>query len=322
MDRLELNVVFVPGTVRYLRYAVLSLLNHTPYDYVVVNNALPPGEAALLERLVEGEPRLRYVDLGVDQPLPHGQALNRMFRASRGSQFAFVDSDVFAVSPFHEELDRLTTEYDIVTSCHLTYVDPEKATPGFMGRNITSPAGQLLGSSHMAVYRRRVVRRVREHHGVRFEHHPKPAKLARFAGVLRKYGWDGHPVDTAKLLNVLALEEGFSLQHQELGGLVHLGGISSHFLRAERKPRTGPLRLDERSLPDLAPGSASTEEATEILRTRRRALGRYFSELLMALEGTGARPVMSLPDSAMKERIQRMEAQLEALVTTVRTRAS
>ena len=88
------HIVYVPGTVRYLRLGVQSLLRQGESGYALVGNGLDAEEAGLLAALAEREPRVRYLDLGVDEPLKHGRALNRLAAAGREDPFAFMDSDI------------------------------------------------------------------------------------------------------------------------------------------------------------------------------------------------------------------------------------
>jgi hypothetical protein len=237
---------------------VLSLLSQSCYRFVLVNNALSPAEAALLMQLAEREPRCRYVDFGVAKSLGHARALNRLYEMSEGSHFAFIDSDVFAFAPFAEQLERLVASCDIVTACLPMFVGEQDTTPGFLGRNVTSPAGQVIGTSYAAVYRRQVIHTIADRYRVRFKSKLGPARLAHLRGILRKYGWEGHTLDTAKLLNILALEEGFSLQHQQLDGLAHIGGMSRQFLRAQGASATEPFCPNERSFPDVASATGAS----------------------------------------------------------------
>ena len=82
---LTFHIVFCPGTVRYLRLAVLSLLRHSDYRYRLVGNGLGRAELMELRAFCQTSPRLEYLPVPTTALLPHGIVLS-LLQARRSAR--------------------------------------------------------------------------------------------------------------------------------------------------------------------------------------------------------------------------------------------
>jgi len=128
------NIIFVPGTVRYLRLAVASLLHFSGYSFRLVANGLGEAERRLLADYCDSSPRLEYFDYPVGRMLDHGTMLNVLFQREASPWFAMADSDIFAVAPFEAGLESALEECDIFSSCLPLSMPPGMELSGFSGR--------------------------------------------------------------------------------------------------------------------------------------------------------------------------------------------
>jgi len=73
---LTFNVIFSAEEVRYLRLAVLSLLEFSPYRYRLVANGLGQEEHRLLKKFVASDQRLDLFVCPNERKLAHGKILD------------------------------------------------------------------------------------------------------------------------------------------------------------------------------------------------------------------------------------------------------
>ena len=97
----------MPGTVRYLRLAVASLLHFSGYSFRLVANGLDRAERQLLADYCDSSPRLEYFDYPVSRMLDHGTMLNVLFQREASPWFAMADSDIFRCPPWRAKRRRV-----------------------------------------------------------------------------------------------------------------------------------------------------------------------------------------------------------------------
>jgi hypothetical protein len=141
---LKFNIIFVPGTVRYLRLGVLSLLKHSSYRYCLVANCLGEEERSMLEKICDRSERLEYFYYPSKVVMDHGTILNILFQRENSEYFCMADSDIFAIGPFVEEMEEQLLECDVLSSCMPLGMNPSDVLPGFSGRSLQTPAGLPL----------------------------------------------------------------------------------------------------------------------------------------------------------------------------------
>lgn len=297
---LRFNVIFVPGTVKYLRLATESLLRYSPYRYRLVANGLKKAELNLLQSFSSHSERLSFLAYPTKQPLEHGMLLSLLAARHPGDYFCFLDSDVFATEPFSKELEELLETYDVVSSCSHPLWDPTTPSYGFQGRSSHAPTGERLASSFFAVYRADLVKDIMLSSEVGFERYFSETYVpGRARKVARRFGWRGERCDTSKMLCLMALGRGARVTHLELPGLMHIGAIGWWFSRGRHEAAgedSETFTLRDR---DLAPASAEAgvgESADRARFQRRIAAAQFFGRYLEWLFGEGPEPRLEISD--------------------------
>lgn len=238
------NIVFIPGTVRYLRLAVLSLLDNSTCRYRLVSNGCSKSEQRFLQELCRDNPRLEFVVAAQSHVLTHGELLTRLQRKEESTQFAFMDSDVFASGDFMRELRPMMDSTDAIFSCRAIFTVEEsqvmpRGYPMVHGEFNQYADGTCLGSSYFAIYDNALLKTCIEESGV----------------TLRPYHWHEIPVsiqeelrdanmmvafyDTGKLINILLTLRGYCCRFTQLQSLCHVGGFST----AARRPYRSHIKF-------------------------------------------------------------------------------
>lgn len=229
------NVIFTPGTFRYLRRLPASLAEHTTARFRFVANGCTAEEQRSLAAAATAQ-----IDVTV---LPgtgvrtHGEALTSLFdHFDDGGYFCFVDSDVLARGPWVPFLLAALGDRVAVTSGDVAWTDDTVLPPGaedLPGRHAIGADGFVYGSSFLALYRRGAVTHARERYGVTFEPYAHDRLDPRARGAIESLGRAFRLYDTAKVLNLLLRADGGEMTHVAHPALRHLGGISQYLSRAQ-----------------------------------------------------------------------------------------
>jgi len=325
---LKFNIIFVPGTVRFLRLGVLSLMKHSSYRYCLVANCLGEEERLMLEELCHSSERLEYFYYPSKAVMDHGTILNILFQRENSEYFCMADSDIFAIGPFVEELEDQLQECDVLSSCMPLGMNSSDVLPGFSGRCLQTPAGLPLAPTFFSIYRTEFFRKIILETGVGFEvYHPEiylpkcihPLNLPDNLQQTRR-------IDTGKLLNVIASHYGARFTHFEFSNLIHMGGISSKKGSWRRKMQNAvrtSLRLpyaltDEYLQSEIlrrsrghkegrnqqVPPNTSSEEARIRARALRNPLAMYFTHFLRSLFDGIPTPRFELSDEPLRKTIE------------------
>ena len=327
------NVIFVPGTVRYLRLAALSLMEMSNYRFRLVANGLNEAEQTQLREFCEAMPRLEYCRSPQQSLIPHGTMLNLLYDRDDDEHFCFMDSDIFACEPFNEELEKHLVDCDVFSSCLAAGHDHKVSGQGYGGNSIQTPTGLPLATTFFAIYRREPLVRIIRETGIGFEIvHPNeglppiPLPIEHIAPLRSQL-----LLDTGKLMNMCAASAGLRFRFRPLDGLLHVGGISSYAVRdpvlrriarGARRIVGRPFRLDEAYLTRLSkrrksrmsrssgrptglvPQGMAMDEATYLRqRSLRRAIAFYFMEYMRALIDGGTLPRLDLDNDDLAKRI-------------------
>lgn len=325
-DVLTFNVVFTPGTVRYLAPAVYTLLDWGQCRFRLVGNALGPTEARELYALAESNSRLSAVLLPARQMLPHGLVLSLLYRQyDDGPFFAFCDPDVFAVGPFDDLLRSHLETCDVFSSCYHVSLKGRVYGGDFVGRSLYGPGGIPLATTFFAVYRRAGVDEVWQRWGVGFERYLFPEHIPeRVRRVLESRGLFLPPYDTAKLLNALQHVHGLRIRYADIPVLHHVGGVCRALLPGgytRELLQVDPLRLvthrcviTNRTLVQIyryyasaraRRGNAVDEESCYLLALRT-CIALYFAAFLKHLVDGCERPLLRLRESSVVENVERL----------------
>lgn len=294
------SVIYVPGTVHTLFDFARSLAEHSPYRFRLVSNACTPEEEALLAERCSRQRRLEFASLESKSVLLHGEALQRLFKRESADYFAFIDSDIFARGPFLTEARSLLDLHAALFSGLPTWLAPEEhVMPAHFvsmgGRFSQTDEGRCLGVSYCAVYRRAELETVMGRTGVTFHSRRWWELSAEQRALLETMKLAKRKYDTAKLVNLMLGQSGFSLLMCPERNLVHLGGLSNVVMRPSRL--TGRIIGRIREIVQLNwPGPVPRRRAFERKTTlnvfkRRRLVEDYFQHLLAggAVDGGSAR---------------------------------
>lgn len=275
---LTFHVVFVPGTVRFLRLSTLSLLEFSPYRYRLVSNGLGPEEIELLRRFCDSDPRLELRVHPVQKPVLHATLLTLLERENKDEFFCFADSDIFASEDFHESLETLLADCDVFSSGDRIGFSDDERRQGFGGPEIETETGLPLPTTFFSVYRSGPLRRVIRETGLSFEVFEQDDPIpARIAGWLDEMGIPRKKFDTGKLMNIMAHRYGVRFHYQPLAALHHVGGLTAGY-RTLIRERENPRRRwwQRRSQRPPPP-------PLEWRRQRRVDVGSFFALFLDAL---------------------------------------
>ncbi len=334
--KLTFNIIFISGTVRYLRLAAASLLKESDYSYRLVANGLDEKERRLLKDFCDGSPRLEYFYYPAKGILDHGSMLNILFAREDSPYFCMADSDIFAAGPFQETLEKHLSECDVFSSCLPVSMNPDIILPGFSGRCLRTPAGLPLAPTYFSVYRTELFRKIITETKVGFEvYHPArflPESLERLS--LTDDVLQSRRLDTAKQLNVVSHGYGARFRHLELDNLIHIGGISGARKSWRDRLREKVVNLSQRPfvLDDAYLESeiqrrsrnrkkeAGADPAVEAENIRSRALrtplSLYFTRYFEHLFEGNVEPRFQVNDDRLQQSIARFTRLIQDLYET------
>jgi hypothetical protein len=329
---LQFNIVYTPGTVRYLRCFVSSLLDSCAASFRLVANGCSPVEREELRRYCAGHPRLEYLELLSPEVQRHGIVLNHLQSMTKTRHFCVMDSDIFATAPWLDRLFERSQRADAVFSGMPLWVAPgQDRLPnwfkGVSGEYSHDARGQCLGVTYVAIYDNDIVNAVRAREEVGFEAREWSDVPPGLHSALSGQGMAGRHFDTGKLLNVL-MRASHRLEFVEEPGLCHIGGASFEVsYRRRRHPPSIVTRLGEGGCRPLVTAwrvmqqarrhrqTLSFGEACIVMRRRIRQRDRVRShmvDVLHALDEGGALPCV--PDLGSAELNARLDSAVRATV--------
>ena len=337
---LTFNVIYTPGTVKYLHLSALSLVRMSPYRFRLIANGLGGEEQEQLRQVANRHEQLDFLPYPTRHVLDHGTILNLLQQRERDEFFCFMDSDIFASQPFHVELEKCLQTCDVISSCLPLAVDPAEDRRGFEGNCLRTPDGLALAPTYFSVYRNdRLTTMIRET-SVGFESFSADQLMPEVESVHRSdSSFPKHTlIDTGKLLNVLGHDYAIRMRHHEFSGLVHVGGLSSYIARARRLHRWGLAMAAGAGRGyvlgdhDLGPGTSISLHKGLFMSRRVRRLQResdmqvarmlthailrdriaiYFTCLLRHLFDGTPRPIAELRDKETARRVELVRVAIE-----------
>lgn len=229
-NQLKLNIIYTTNTVKMLWPMTQSVIANSEVQIRLVSNGCTTGEYDFLKDQASADARLALYNYGADEIQQHHVILNELYKLDQGDDyFCFMDSDIFATGPFLSEFLDTLKGNGAVFSCRPALKSPdtpEAELNRLQGRHFFSRSGNLVGGSYFAIYRRSKVDSIVDKYGVDFSRvswHMIPTELQ---DRLVELELDYIAYDTAKLLNVLFIVEGFAMEYFEHPALYHLGGLS------------------------------------------------------------------------------------------------
>lgn len=327
---LQFNIVYTPGTVRYLRPFVSSLLDSSAASFRLVANGCSPDERAELRRYCAGHPRLEYCELLSPDVQRHGAVLNHLQSMTTTAHFCVMDSDIFATGPWLDRLREKVQHADAVFSGMPLWVAaghdrfPAWFT-GLSGEYSHDARGECLGVTYVAIYDNAILGAVRAREQVGFEAREWRDVPSRLHPELSRQGLAGRHFDTGKLVNVL-MRASHRLALVDEPRLCHIGGASFEVRhREDRRPRSAMMRLGERGLQPVVTALRILQQAYRHRETmpfaeacvvmqrrvrRRDPVRSHMVDVLRALVDGGALP--SAPDLGAAELNARLDTAVHA----------
>jgi hypothetical protein len=289
------NVIFTPGTFRYLVYFTRSLLAMADARVRVVANGCSHDEVQLMRAFtaLHGE-RAEVVEIPGATLVAHGVALNSLYDSyDDGEYFCFIDTDVKATDRFMPMLQDALDDCAIVTSGKPAWTDDTTLPPGardLAGRHFVDADGFVYGSSYTALYRRSAVDALRARWPVTFEAYAHGRLPQAVQDRLAAMGRQFDLYDTAKVCNILMQGEGQHVSYVDHRALFHIGGISQYVSRAARPSPIAPTgqavvrwnfaRWAAATLVALVDGDSPPEPADEIALPSARATRHELEDLV------------------------------------------
>lgn len=294
---ITLNVIYTPETAAPLSRFALTLLHWSDCRVQLVANGCTAAEQAQLQTLAQGNPRLAFLPLAAEQPLIHGEALNRLHDLCDEPVFAFVDSDIFAVGPF------MPADLSTPLTCFLPpaafWSQEEEARQAHRHR---------MGCTYFALYDNATLRDLRRRWGIGFDKGRWAALLDAQRAALQALGYEKERYDTGKLLNALLAAAGGRVAFADPANLRHLGGSSQVKMMRQWAWRRWVKLL-------LTGWHAALRRRD--LRQAKQETGAYFADLIDAL--AQGRPLPDLPpdDPYVRNKIAGMTAEIVQLYAEV-----
>ena len=225
------NIIYTPGTVKYLSLFVMSLLKWSDCSFRLVTNGCRTEEKNYLKEFCNKYPRLEFMALHEGLILSHGQSLNYLQRMTDSNFFCFMDSDIFATGPFMEEFISQLNRYNMFFSgVSVWQTEQGRILPdnfqNVFGRYSKTDKGVCLGSSYFAIYNNRTLTEFIRSAGIDFDQCLWTAIKREYQKQLTTMGLKKEFYDTGKLLNLLLLAGGERFFFSDSPFIRHLGGVS------------------------------------------------------------------------------------------------
>jgi hypothetical protein len=320
---LRFNIIFTPGTVRYMRIFTLSLLKWLKCSFRLVSNGCSGKEIEQLEGFCRRHSRLDFFSLPFSGITRHDIALNYLQKLETSANFCFMDSDIFAAGDFLNQVYPLPEGFCAVFSGRPAW--QEKAgyiLPGnqhqVKGRFIRTNKGILLGCSYFAIYDNQKLTSFIDDSGLAFQKLNWRDIPSRYRQQLEEMGLKSEYYDTGKVLNILLREKGEKLLYMEPGGLHHLGGFSclTRYPGTPTPPQTRKITAEQKQL--LEKISRLTGNSPLLMNRRlpddtitKRAVTGYFRELFRALfENLPFPGVPSVDSAEVLEKVEYIKEQV------------
>ncbi len=331
------NIIYTPGTVRYLGFFVSSLLKWSEASFRLVSNGCRAEEQRYLKSLCAADARLEYWAIPTKHMLPHGSALNYLQMLTKSRHFCFMDSDIFATGTYLVRLTSQMAEYAAVFSgAPLWMLGDDGILPasfvGVWGEYFSSASGRCLGSTYTAMFDNAGLTALMQDTGIGFEGrewHEVPGDTQR---KLAELGFAHRHFDTGKVLTLL-LQGRRRVIYLDEPALCHIGGTSFQASYQESQPapaarmRSSLRRglshvgagafVDRWSLERSVNAQKKTLPAVEaraitLRRLRQRNPARiYLFRVLQSL--VDGRPRPDRPDTGLTELDARLEKAAGAL---------
>ncbi len=307
------NIIFTPGTVKYFRLFVLSLLRHSDLDFRLVSNGCATDEFHLLRDFAEANGRLSVTALPGQKMVEHFEALNHLHaRYPDDDPFCFIDSDIRATGDFMSDLDHFSELRQATFSALPLWVEDPVWRPGLkmQGRYTRASDGSCLGSSYFAIYNRPALDSFMSKSGIDFSRYKWENLPKDIQQNLNDAAMSAKKHDTAKVLNVLFQQEGNTVEYRGSAHLLHVGGLSWIISKAQL---LAPL-LPKGGLPPQVELAAKIQTRKDFDSSWRRLVSEYIGKVLFSIIDDDDYPILPpIDDHKVLEQLELIGAELLSL---------
>jgi hypothetical protein len=341
---LQFNIIYTPGTVRYLTPFVTTLLKWSDCRYRLVANGCSSEECQLLEKVAVLDDRLELLIMPEQRMVPHGETLDFLHERTDSDWFCFMDSDILAVGPFLDDFGDDLQNADVFSSClPLWHNDKDITIPKSFrhmhGIHAYTDTGMTIACDYFVIYNNKVFMEARKATGVGLAVCAWDDLVAPNQAVLRNLGQEKSDYDSGKVLTLLMVDRGARVRYKQSDNLKHIGGFTEvGAIRGAMLYTRGRLDNLASRLPGVL-GSAmlhiadacyawqrgkrensQQENRSLASRLRRRtATARYFYLLIVGLMDDKPVPkVPKLADTLAEQRMAIVSNEIRELAEQVR----
>ncbi|HJP05146.1 MAG: hypothetical protein QGH46_05255 [Gammaproteobacteria bacterium] len=342
---LQFNIIYTPGTVRYLTPFVTTLLKWCDCSFRLVANGCSGDECKLLEGVAALDDRLELLTMPGKRMLPHGETLDFLHARTDSEWFCFMDSDILAVGPFMDDFRDDLKDSDLFSSClPLWHNDKDITIPKSFrhmhGIHAYTDTGITIACDYFVIYNKKTVDEACHATGVGLAVCSWNDLTQVNQAILRDLGQERADYDSAKALTLLMADRGARIHYKQSDKLKHIGGFTEVgaiegallYTRGRIDNLAGKLPgalghtmlriADAWYALKLGPAADSWQENRSFSsRLRRRAAtARYFYLLIIGLMDDKPVPkVPNLGDPAAELRVAIVSDEIRELIGHVRT---
>ncbi len=341
---LTFNIIYTPGTVRYLTPFVRTLLEWSDCRYRLVANGCSPAECELLQAVCALNDRLELLVMPEQRMVPHGETLNFLHACTDSDYFCFMDSDILATGPFLDDFRAELEQAEVFSSCLPLWHNPRDITipkhfRHMHGIHAYTDNGLTIACDYFVVYDKKTFDAARAATGADLAVCSWQQIAPGNQEVLRQLGQQRADYDSGKVLTLLMLARGARVRFHQSDKLQHIGGFT------EVGTRHGALLYSRGTLDQIvnalpggmnrallrladawyawrrAPvGNSRSENLNLASRIRRRSTtARYFYSLIVGLMDD--KPVPAVPrlgDLVAEQRLANVSKSIRELIRSVR----
>ena len=230
-SELQFNVIYTPGTVRYLTPFISTLLRWSDCRYRMVANGCSDDECDLLRAITALDDRLELLIMPEKRMVPHGETLDFLHARTDSDWFCFMDSDILAVGPFLEDFQEDLEQAEVFSSClPLWYNEDDITLPTSFrhmhGIHAYAENGATIACDYFVIYNNREFMKTREATGVGLKVIAWNELEAEHQEALEKMGLKKADYDSGKALTMLMADRGARVRYRQSDNLKHIGGFT------------------------------------------------------------------------------------------------
>jgi len=344
-SELQFNIIYTPGTVRYLTPFIKTLLQWSDCRYRLVANGCLAAERELLAAISRLDDRLELLVMPQPHMAPHGETLDYLHQRTDSDHFCFMDSDIVATGPFMDEFRSDIEQADLFSSCLPLWHNRKDTVipPHFNhmhGIHGWTTDGMVIACDYFVIYDNQKFVTARDETGVGLAVISWDELSDENRRQLREMDQQRQDYDSGKALTLLMTARGADIRYQDSDSLKHIGGFTeAGAIEGTLLYRRGRWDDIAGKLPDtlgriafsladawyawkVPDRSANWSENIMLCsRVRRRtATSRYFYLLLTSLMDDAPVPqVPRLGDPVAEQRLADVTEELRTLAREVRS---